>query len=297
MVHRSRRAFIGQAAALTGGTLLARRVFAASRSRDASRFALLSDPHVAEDPAATRQGCNMTAKLGTATDQVLALEPLPAALLVAGDLAAERGTAGDYAQLERLLRPVREGGSRSTSHSATTTSVSRSAPPSLRQVDRPLPERQAYVLESPFVDWYLLDSLEPGAVPGRLGEAQLRWLATALDARRDKPAFLLLHHPPSLKSDSPSLSDTAALLPVLSARPQVKALFFGHTHAWSAEQREGLWGVNVPSVSYSFDPAQPTGWLDVRVARDAAEVVLNSHDPAHPRHGERVAIPLRPQAA
>jgi 3',5'-cyclic-AMP phosphodiesterase len=104
---------------------------------------------------------------------------------------------------------------------------------------------------------------------------------------------VLMHHPPDLRPGGSGLTDTSSLLPVLKERPQAKAIFFGHTHAWSAEQREGLWGVNVPSVAYSFDATQPTGWLDVRVGREAAEVVLHSLDAAHPRHGERVRIALR----
>ena len=59
------------------------------------------------------------------------------------------------------------------------------------------PDKHVALLESPHANWFLLDSMDgPGVVAGRLGEAQLRWLAEALDARPDKPAVVVAHHYP-----------------------------------------------------------------------------------------------------
>lgn len=46
------------------------------------------------------------------------------------------------------------------------------------------------VLETPRANWFLLDSNNPpDGTAGRLGKAQLDWVAKELDARPDRPAI------------------------------------------------------------------------------------------------------------
>jgi 3',5'-cyclic AMP phosphodiesterase CpdA len=78
-------------------------------------------------------------------------------------------------------------------------------------------------VETPHANWFLLDSLDQTNTKtglGLLGEAQLAWLAKALDARPDKPALLLAHHNPNpaalLKNSR--LANTEAFFKVIMPR-------------------------------------------------------------------------------
>ena len=79
-----------------------------------------------------------------------------------------------------------------------------------------------------------LDSQVEGEPHGRLGSAQLDWLAEQLADERDSPALLFVHHPPvpvgSAWLDRIGLEDGAELISVVSAAPQVRAVCVGHVH-------------------------------------------------------------------
>ena len=89
------------------------------------------------------------------------------------------------------------------------------------------------------------------------------------------------------------LVDTEPLFKVLSPRPHVKALIFGHSHVWKVEQREGLHLVNLPPVAYVFAASNPNGWVDARVAADGLTLELRCLDPQHAQHGQRVQLKWR----
>lgn len=55
---------------------------------------------------------------------------------------------------------------------------------------------------------------------------------------------------------------------VLLARKQVKAWLFGHSHRWRTDKHEDLHLVNLPTMAYVFDKAQPAGWGDAQLRPD-----------------------------
>jgi hypothetical protein len=142
------------------------------------------------------------------------------------------------------------------------------------------------VVETPHVNWFLLDSMDgAGVVGGRFGDAQLQWLADALDAHADRPALVMAHHyltPP----EKNGLVDTEAFLKVLRPRKQVKGYFFGHSHRWSIGTIEGLHLVNLPTTAYVFDKKQPCAWVDAQVRANGIVLRLNALDRQHPLHGK-----------
>ena len=132
------------------------------------------------------------------------------------------------------------------------------------------PDKHVRIVESDRVNWFLLDSLEQtDHTPGHLGQPQLDWLSKSLGARPDKPALVLAHHHLDFENKIHGLTDTAALVDVLTAHKQVKAYLHGHTHCWSSGEVRGLRVVSLPTLVWVFDAKQPRGWVDAR-ASDAA---------------------------
>jgi 3',5'-cyclic AMP phosphodiesterase CpdA len=265
---------------------------------DPGRFALLADTHIWQHRGQAYRGVKPAENFLQARRQVLALRPAPANLLVAGDCAFLHGDAADYAALVDLTGPARAAGV--ALHFALGNHDQRenfqrvAARVCGQERPAPLEGRHAAILETPLANWFLLDSLvKTNQTPGELGKAQRAWLGKALDARPDKPALVLAHHYPYLAMPG-GLKDAADLLALLVARKQAKAFIFGHSHMWRVAQIEGLHLVNLPAVAWVFDPKEPHGWVDLTLARDGATLVLNSLDPKHAAHGQRVNLKWRP---
>jgi 3',5'-cyclic AMP phosphodiesterase CpdA len=150
------------------------------------------------------------------------------------------------------------------------------------------------ILELPRANLFLLDSLDQtNHTPGVLGEAQIRWLGEALDARKGKPALVFVHHQPDDRPNPSGLTDTKPLLDTLLPRRQVKALFYGHTHVWDVGKRDDLHCINLPAVAYVFIPGQPSGWVDAHLKDNGISLELRCIDPSHPKHGEKVDLTWR----
>ena len=134
-------------------------------------------------------------------------------------------------------------------------------------------------------------------VGGKLGAAQLKWLTTALDARKDKPAVVFAHHPLQFEPDKNGkfngLADAADLWPALTARPQVKAFVFGHTHTWKLAEKDGLHLINLPAIGYPFARTEVTGWVDARFTAGGVRLEVRALDAKHPKHGTTAELAWR----
>ena len=299
-----RRFLVGSAAAGLG--MLAESVRAQvfgtdviSAYADPNRLALLSDTHVNERLSASSRGVTMADNLWQVTREVLGMRDEPAHVLVNGDLAHLHGRASDYAMAVALLAPLRRAGM--PIHVALGNHDSRehlaSVLPSFGTSTPVAPGRQVTVLEMPRANVIMLDSLNrTNQMRGALGEAQLNWLAGALDARPNKPAIVFVHHHPELGFNliRGGIADTAALMSVISPRRQVKALFYGHTHVWSHKQQpDGLHLINLPSTAYVFSGSQPNGWVDAQLQPMGAQLQLNTINPRHPLHMQQLSLAWR----
>jgi 3',5'-cyclic AMP phosphodiesterase CpdA len=293
----SRRQFLARSAAAASALAQGPLLRGADVSRaDADRFALLSDIHIAADRAKVSRMANMADHLVAAVKEVAALSPRPVAGFINGDLAFGTGESGDYATMLELLRPLREAGL--PLHLTLGNHDHRQrflAAVPAEQVDKsPVADRVACLVESPRANWYVLDSLkQTNETPGVVGEEQLKWLSGALDERASKPAIVMVHHNPDLDPTHKALTDTAALLEVLTPRKHVKALLFGHTHAWSVKEQDGLHLVNLPAVAYAFQDGYPVGWVDWHFTDDGAQLELRCVGPAHPQQGEKHGLKWR----
>ncbi|MBS0210382.1 MAG: metallophosphoesterase [Planctomycetes bacterium] len=286
----NRRRFLqGSTAAL--GALAIRDLCAAERGTNPRRFALLSDTHIAADAARVLRDVCMADNLRNVLTQVLALDERPAGLFIDGDCAMLTGAPGDYATLVEQLAPVRQAGvpvhMALGNHDHRDNFRAALVPSDTRRL---LESKQVSVVETSHVNWFVVDSLDVvNATPGQLGADQLEWLATALDARTDKPAIVLGHHNPVLVTVGKitGLLDTVELLKVLAPRRQVKAYIFGHTHHWGLADHEGIHFLNLPPTAYVFNQTDPNGWVDVTLTDGGATFELRALDPKHPAHGEK----------
>ncbi|NLF68577.1 MAG: phosphohydrolase [Candidatus Anammoximicrobium sp.] len=291
----SRRRFLASVVA-GSATWLAHGSSAHASARDANRFALLSDTHIAGDRAKVARGVNMHDNLQKVVGEILAAQSAPAGALIAGDLAFNNGTLEDYAVLVERLQPLRQQGV--PVHLALGNHDHRERFwEALGEEERKaseLPQKHVLVVSAPLVNWFVLDSLDrTDKVAGELGEQQLKWLAEALDRAADKPALVMLHHYPDKSSVSTGLVDTERLLEVLLPRRHVKAWIYGHSHVWKVDQREGLHLVNLPAAAYVFAASIPNGWVDAQVAADGMTLELRCLDPQHAQHAQRMELKWR----
>jgi 3',5'-cyclic AMP phosphodiesterase CpdA len=254
-------------------------------------WALLSDPHIAADPALVSREINMTDHLRATAAEVAALSPAPLHVLVNGDCAFNHGEPGDYTQFVSLLQPMREAGLsiHCTLGNHDAREVFWNALPGEAAAPRPVASKHLSVLESPLANWILLDSLqETNHTPGDLGPEQLQWLAAALDARPGKPALVMVHHDmfPPANGKPAGLIDAEELLKVVQPRRQVKALLYGHTHTWRQHEIDGLHFINFPAVAYNFAPGEATGWVEAHLRADGIKLTLHAHQKEHAENGQ-----------
>jgi 3',5'-cyclic AMP phosphodiesterase CpdA len=273
---------------------------------DPNRFVLLADVHISAKAAEKVGTVNLTDCLVQTVGEVVRLAPRPAAVIVCGDCARLKGLEGDYRQLGALLAPLR--GADIPVHLLVGNHDRRDNLYAMlpdQQLEAPAIEgRHACVLQTPRVNWFLLDSLDKtNDVPGELGPQQIAWLAEALDARADKPAIVMAHHDLQFADDLEALKkknkkpgglrDTQALFDVLAKRRHVAAYLFGHDHRWQRRDRDGLPLVGLPGAAYTFDKAQPSAYVLADVKEGGATLELRCLDAKHKLHGEKVELPWR----
>jgi len=191
-------------------------------------LAQLSDPHVrlGEGGAESRES------LAAGVDAVLALRPLPDALLVSGDLA-DTAAPEEYRivheQLARLPMPVHVLGGNHDDRDALREwfPVAGAAAPGAGRAGG---AEYRYATEVGGVRLVVCDSTVPTRPEGRL---DVEWLEAQLGA----PAVVVaMHHPPfavgmpALDEIALGAEDTAALAALLERSPQVLRVICGHTH-------------------------------------------------------------------
>ncbi len=285
----SRRQFLVRSFAAAAGLAAKPSLFAAERKTDANSWALLADIHLSGNRSQLGRGINMAEHFAAVSGEVLAMSQRPAGMFIAGDCAFNSGENADYGTLAELLKPIRSD--QVPVHLALGNHDQREhfwqAFQDERAAKRPLQDKQAALISTSRVNWFMLDSLEKTlATPGLIGPEQLKWLAETLDANRKKPAIILVHHNPGLNGNA-GLKDTLPFYEIIRPRKQVKAYIFGHTHKWSIEQEEsGIHLVNLPPVAYIFREGDPAGWVHARVERNGISLELHCLDKAHKEHGK-----------
>jgi Icc protein len=285
--HTRRRFLHG---ALVSATALAFPRSLLAADADPHRFALLSDPHLAADPATVHSGVNMTDHFRSVTAEVLARDAKPASILLNGDCAMTTGEAADYKQVASLLKAFTDAGLPVHTTLGNHDNRDRFRDEFVRATDKVILEgRTVSIVEGERANWFILDSLDQtNKTPGKLEEPQRKWLAAVLDERKDRPALVMVHHNPLFTTPGQmgGLLDTAELFELLVPRTHVKAVFYGHVHKWEQRKEQGIHVIGLPPVGYVFAAGNPSGWVEARLKPEGMTLELRSLDPAHPAHGK-----------
>jgi 3',5'-cyclic-AMP phosphodiesterase len=216
-------------------------------------LAQISDLHIKPPGAFAYQRVDTAAHLVRCVARLNALEPRPDAVLVTGDLV-DRGSADEYRHLKTLLDPLRI-----PYYLLIGNHDDRAA---LREVFAERDELRAggefvqYTLDLGPLRVIALDSQVPRQSAGDLCDARLAWLADQLDAARDKPVIVALHHPPFVSGighmDRMRLDPAAAgkLAALIGRHPNVERVLCGHVHRPMFTRFAGTIAAAIPAPAH-----------------------------------------------
>ncbi|MCF7201118.1 3',5'-cyclic-AMP phosphodiesterase [Pseudomonas oligotrophica] len=218
----------------------------------------ITDSHLFAEADGRLLGLDTRDSLSKVIDLVLAEQPAIDLVLATGDLSQD-GSVASYQcfreQSARLGAPAR------------WCPGNHDELPAMREVAEPARLLEPLVEAGP---WrvLLLDTLVPGAVFGRLADAQLALLdATLAQAPERHHLICLHHHPVSIGSrwmDRIGLHNADALFEVLDRHANVRALLWGHIHQEFDGWRAGVRLLASPSTGVQFAPGSEDFQVDTR---------------------------------
>lgn len=286
-----RRSFLKTALSTAAALPLAARYTFADTKAEV-HWALLSDIHIAADKGDTFRGFHPHENLKNVAEKVGAL-PLDA-VIVNGDLARLQGLPADYEMVTEYLNPLAEKfplGITMGNHDDRKNA--RSALASAAGEVQPVEKKYVITVDNGPCEFVLLDSLlATNVVPGQLGKSQREWLAGYLRANTSKPAVLFVHHNLDADEDG-ALTDARQLFEIVRPAKNVKAIIYGHTHAWKHDKQDGIHVVNIPAVAYNFRDSEPIGWTEAWFSAKGARLKLNAIGGNMARNGEMLELTWR----
>lgn len=288
----SRRAFLagGIGAALLGaGSCTGLRIPGRLR-RDDALVAVLSDCHVGNWNSPKYQG----AKFAECIARVLALDPLPARMFIAGDLAYLWGRREDYELSRKLLQPVVDAGIEVTfcmgNHDRRENFLELWPEYAGRS---PVAGRIVGKVQGAHFDYLFADTLDQPTqtdkwiTPGTLDDAQREWLKSECAAAK-RPLLVVAHHPAG-ELGFPGKGNTVAsarkfgelIMGTKDEPTKCCGYIHGHDHRWYVTRSLLHWSdsrvghtAGLPSTGHWGD----IGFALLREYPDRAELSLAQYD-------------------
>ncbi len=226
----------------------------------------LSDLHIREPGRLAYGRIDTAPYLREAVASIGRLPQRPDAVVITGDLT-DFGRAAEYDHLRELLAPL----------APLPIYLLPGNHDERQQLRASFPEH-AWLGTEGFVQYSVpvgamqliaLDTVVPGASEGSLCAERLDWLAAQLDAHRDRPVVIAMHHPPFRTlighMDEIGLLQGADELEALVARhPNVERVICGHLHRSIQVRFGGSLALTVPSpahqVCLDLAPDAPSAW-------------------------------------
>jgi Icc protein len=239
--------------------------------KDCTRWALLSDTHVAADPENRYRGFFPYLNLQEVATQIA--DKLPDRIVISGDLARLKGETDAYENFKTLLAPVAR---QRPIHLGLGNHDDREdffrAFKSPTAADMAIENKHIVEAEAGPVRLIVLDTLlHVNGTAGELGLSQRSWLETFLRRCDNKPTILFLHH--TLSSD---LLDTRPLLEIIRPVAKVKAVVYGHSHRYEFSTDAGIHLINLPATGFNFVGTQPVGWVEAKLTKKGGEFTLHA---------------------
>jgi len=251
---------------------------------EVTRWALLSDTHIAADPDDHYRGFYPYRNLQEVIGQ-LACNPRDG-LVIAGDLARLKGKTEDYRSLRTLLTPL----ARQPIYLGLGNHDARAG--FFRMFgdagDGPgnLENKHVTVVHVGPVRMIVLDTLlRVNGLAGRLGDSQRTWLERMLQSCDDRPTILFLHH-----TLNGHLLDTRRLFEIIKPQGKIKAVVYGHSHRYGYSEVAGIHLINVPSTGYTIWSDAPVGWMDATLTARGGEFTLHTIDGNRALDGHRHTV-------
>ena len=259
------------------------------REHDPNLVILLSDLHVngMYDVKPWLKERHQEQNLEFTVNAILRMEPLPANVIVFGDLSCLFGYLNDYVCVKKYFKRLEDAGINLTlgvgNHDRRETFLE--AFPSY--VKSPVPGRIVTALSLPHADLLMLDTLNQGTdpdafspVPGTIDKVQGEWLKESLP-KWPRPVFVCHHHPVrELQVCGRPFEE------LLMASPNVVGVIRGHAHHWSKTAHYRHWTktdtkreLGLPSACNWGD----IGYAVLRLHPDHAVVELRQRDYWYPR--------------
>lgn len=277
--------------------------FAAKPQKDETLVALLSDCHVGNWHSPKYQG----EKFAECVARVLALDPLPAKMLIPGDLAFLWGRKEDYALARQLLQPVADVGIEVTIGMGNHDRRENFLAFWPEYADRsPVKGRIVSKVSGVHFDYIMLDTLDQPREtdkwisPGVIDDAQREWLrAECASAKR--PLLVLAHHPAGELGDpGKGCTEKSArtfgelIMGKNDAPTKCCGFIHGHDHRWYLTRSLFHW--SNPRIGLTAALPSTGHWGDIgysllREHSDRAELSLVQYDYFSPKPPVPNAVP------
>ena len=243
-------------------------------AKETTRWSFLADTHIPADVDNNYRGFYPYQNLQKIVPEIASASS--EGVTIAGDLARLTGELGDYANLKKLLSPLAEKkpvfmALGNHDNRDNFVKVLENTPGE----KQPVKGKHVVVVNKPHARLIMLDSLlYANKVPGLLGKSQREWLESYLKKCDDTPTLLCFHH--TLEDGDDDLLDVLRLFRMIEPIRKVKAIVYGHSHAYGFSQFEGIHLINLPAIGYNFSDDQPTGWVEAHLRQNSGDFVLHA---------------------
>ena len=273
--HFVRTTLAASAAGALGACSSPQRASQGTDAAASARWAFVSDTHVPKDPTNEYRGFRPYDNFQSVVGPLR--EARPEGIVITGDIARLEGFEGDYANVRRLIQPLR---STAPIHMCLGNHDNREnflkALENTPDVRQPVDGKFVNVVDTDSgVRLILLDSLMyVNRVAGLLGKNQRTWLADYLSRSDSCPTILFFHH--TLADGDGDLLDVDRLFAIVKPHKKVKAFMYGHSHVHQFATQDGIHLINLPATGYNFNDNDPVGWVEANLTRDGADLTLRA---------------------
>ncbi len=195
-------------------------------------IAQITDTHIVPKGELLYERVDSAANLAQVVRQIFKLDTLPNCVLLTGDLT-DRGTPAAYAHLRELIAPLTMPVYAIPGNHDRREPL-RAAFSDCAWMPKGAGDPVSYSFDIGPLRICALDTLIEGEDGGALGADQLTWLDACLSDGKDRPAIVMLHHPP-VKSGIPSMDAVRLQSPenfgaIIERHSNVERVICGHLH-------------------------------------------------------------------